>query len=169
LRLIFYVAPYHLCCDLIPYTSYKISVTPQFTCPQLLPELWKLPKYLLCRSTLHNLHNLSRRIPRRRLQEYMHMVFHYLHRVHPELIFMRYPLKHLSSVLSNLTYQDMFPILGYPHQMVLEIKDGMLCPPDSHAAVIQEKSLFAQTSLPRLAASRFPPVSKLTGIQRSFL
>lgn len=43
-----------------------------------------------------------------------HMVFHYFHCVHPEPIFIRYSLKHFFSVLSNLTYQDVLPILGYP-------------------------------------------------------
>jgi hypothetical protein len=169
LRLIFYVTPYNIRRDLIPHTSHKVPVTPQFTCPQLLPEPWKHPKYLPCRSALHNLHNLSRRIPRRHFQEYMHMVFHYFLRVYPELVFIRYLLKHFLSVLSNLSCQDMLPILGYPYNMVLQIKHGMLRPSNSHAALIQEETVSKQISLPRLTASRFPPVSKLTGIQRGSL
>ena len=169
LRLIFYVAPYHFRCDLVAYTSNKVSIAPQFTCPELLGELWKSLKYLPCRYALHNLHNLSRRISRRCFQEYMYMVFHCFYRVHPEPIFVRYSLKHFFSVLSNLTYQDVLSILGYPDHMVLKIKDGMLCPSNAHAAVIQEKSILKQALLPRLTASRFPPASKLTGIQRSSL
>jgi len=119
LRLIFYVAPYHVRCDLVAYTSNKISIAPQFTRPELLPELWKLLKYFPRRYTFHNLHNLSRRISWRYFQKYVHMVFHYFHRVHPEPIFVHYLLKHLFSVLSNLTYQDVLPILRYPDQMVL--------------------------------------------------
>ena len=169
MRLIFYVAPYHFCRDLVTYTSNEVSIAPQFTCPKLLAELWKPLKYLPCRYALHNLHNLSRRISRRCFHEYVHMIFRYFHRVHPEPIFVRYSLKHFFSVLSNLTYQDVLPILRYPDQVVLKIKDGMLCPFNTHAAVIQEKALLRQTLLPRLAASRFPPASKLTGIQRSSL
>ena len=51
----------------------------------------------------------------------------------------------------------------------LTFKDGILYAFNAHAAVIQEKALLRQTLLPRLAASRFPPASKLTGIQRSSL
>ncbi len=169
MHLIFYVAPYHLRRDLVAYTSNKIPVTPQFTCPKLLPELWKPLEYLPCRYALHNLHNPSRRVSWRCFQQYVHMVSHYLHCVHPEAIFVCYSLKHFFSVLSNLTCQDLLPILGYPDQMVLKIKNGMLRPSNPHAALIQEKALFRQTPLPRLPASRFPPVSKLTGIQRGFL
>jgi len=50
----------------------------------------------------------------------------------------------------------------------LKIKDDMLYPLHVHAALTQEKALFRQTLLPRLAASRFPPASKLMGIQRVF-
>jgi hypothetical protein len=60
-------------------------------------------------------------------------------------------------------------ILRYPDQMVLDIKYSVLCPSYTHASVIQEKALATQASLPRLPASRFPPASKLAGIQRSFL
>ena len=167
--LILYVSPYHLRGDSIAYTSNKISIAPQFTRPELLPQSWKLPEHLTCRYALHNLHNFGRRIARRCFQKYMHMILHYLHSVYPQPVLISYSLKHFFCVLSNLAYQDMLPILGYPYQMILNIKDGMLCPSYSHAAVIQENALIRQASLPRLAASRFPPASKLTGIQRSFL
>ena len=40
---------------------------------------------------------------------------------------------HLCSVLSYLTYQDVFPVLRYPHQTVLKIKDSMFCSSDPRA------------------------------------
>ena len=167
--LILYVAPYYLRRNSVTYTPNKISITPQFTRPELLPQSWKLLEHLPRRYALHNLHNFSRRIARRCFQKYVHMIFHHFHSVHPHPILLRYPLKHFLGVLSNLAYQYMLPILRYPYQMVLNIKYGMFCPSYTHAAVIQENALFRQAFLPRLAASRFPPASKLTGIQRSFL
>jgi hypothetical protein len=97
------------------------------------------------------------------------MIFRYFHRVHPEPIFVRYSLKHFFSVLSNLTYQDVFILLRYPDQVVLKIEDGMLRSFNAHAALIREKALLRQMLLPRREASRFPPASKLTGIQRGSL
>ena len=167
--LILYIASYHIRCDSVTNASNKISITPQLTRPKLLPESWEFSKHLPRRYALHNLHNFSRRIVRRCLQEHMHMIFHYLHSVYPQLILISYPLKYFFCVLSNFTYQYMLPILRNPYQMVLNIIDGMLCPSYTHAAVIQENALLRQASLPRLTASRFPPASKLAGIQRGFL
>jgi hypothetical protein len=53
--------------------------------------------------------------------------------------------------------------------MVLDIENSVLCPSKPHASFIQEKAIFKQTPMPRLTASRFPPASKLAGIQRGFL
>ena len=169
MRLIFNIAPYHIRSNSVTYTPNKISVTPQFTSPELLPQSWKFPKHLLRRYALHNLPNISRRIARRCFQKYVHMIFHYFHSIHPHPILIRYPLKHFFRVLSNLAYHDVLLVLRYPYQMILNIKNGMLCPSYPHAAVIQEKALFRQAPLPRLTASRFPPASKLAGGKRSFL
>ncbi len=78
-------------------------------------------------------------------------------------------LKHFFCVLSNPTYQEALSILGYPDQTILDVKNGVLCPSNSHDSFIQEKAIFRQTPSSRLMASRFPHASKLAGIQRSFL
>ncbi len=105
----------------------------------------------------------------RYLNKYVHMVFHDFHRIYPELILFRNPLKHLFQIFRNFPTQYVFPVLGYPYQMILQIIYGMLCPSNPHAVVIQEKALLRQAPLPRLTASHFPPASKLAGIQWSFL
>ena len=169
LRLILYVAPYYISRHLAAYASYKVPITLQFSCPEALPEPWKPLKHLPCRYAIHYLHYTCWRIPWRRFQKYMHVIVHYFHRVHPESIFLRYSSNYLFGVLSYFTYQDLLPILGFPHQVILKIKNGMFCPSISHVPVIQPKAMCGQTPLVHLAVNRFPPVSKLTGIQRFFL
>jgi len=169
LGLIFDISPNHVCSYFVPYTSDKVTITPQLTSPKILSQSPELPKHLSGRYTLQYLHHFRWRVFRWHLKKYVHMIFHYLHSVYPEPIFLCYSLKHFFCVLSNLTYQDVLSILRYPDQMVLDIKYSVLCPSYTHAAVIQKKALVTQVSLPRLPASRFPPASKLAGIQRSFL
>ena len=167
--LILDISANHICSHFVPYTPDKVTVTPQLTSPEIPSQSPKPFEHLSGRYTLQYLHHLRRREFRRHLKKYVHMVLHYLHGVYPEPIFLCYPLKHFFCVLSNLTCQDVLSILRYPDQMVLDIKYSVLCPSYTHAAVIQEKALATQASLPRLTASRFPPASKLAGIQRSFL
>ena len=169
LGLIFDISPNHICGHFVPYTSDKVTITPQLTRPKIPSQSPKLFKHFPRRYTLQYLHHFRWRVLRRHLKKYVHMVLHYLHSVYPEPIFLCYPLKHFFCVLSNLTYQDVLSILRYPDQMLLDIKYSVLCPSYTHAAVIQEKALVAQASLARLPASPFPPASKLAGIQRSFL
>jgi hypothetical protein len=169
LGLIFNIAPNHICGHFVPYTPDKVAVTPQFPRPKLSSQPAKLLENLSCRHTLQYLHHFRWRVFWWHLQKHMHMVFHYLQGVHPKPIVIRYSLKHCFSVFSNLTYQDFPSIFRYPDQMVLDIENCVLCPSNSHASFIQEKVIFKQTPLPRLTASRFPPASKLTGIQRGFL
>ena len=65
---------------------------------------------------------------------------------------------------------NIFPLLRHPHQVLLETAYDAFCPSCSHAMLISPAQPFRQMFYqPRLAASRVPPASKLTGIQRSFL
>jgi len=169
MRLIFNIFPYYVSGDFITYTPNKVSIAPKLPCPQLFPQFRKLLKYFTGRHTLQYLHYSCRGISGWYLNKYMHVVFDNFHRIYPELILLSYPLKYLFQVLRNFTTQYVFPVLRYPHQVVLQIVYGMLCPSNSHAAVIQEKALLRQVPLPRLTASHFPPASKLAGIQWSFL
>ena len=57
--------------------------------------------------------------PRRCLNKYVHMVFRDFHRIYPELIFLGNLLKHLFQILRNFPTQYVFPVLRYPHQVVL--------------------------------------------------
>ena len=58
-------------------------------------------------------------------------------------------------------------VIGYPDH--LKIINGMLRHSNPQATVIHEKALLRKAPLPRLTASRFPPTSKMTGIQREIL
>ncbi len=43
--------------------------------------------------------------------------------------------EHFFRILSNLTYQEALSILGYPDQMILDVKNSVLCPSNAHAAL----------------------------------
>jgi len=60
-------------------------------------------------------------------------------------------------------------VIGYPYHVVLKVISGMLRNSNPQATVIHEKALLRKAPLPRLTASRFPPASKLTGIQREVI
>ena len=169
MNLIFNIFPYYVSSNFITYTSDKISIAPKLPCPQLLPQFRKLLKYLTARYSFQYLNYLRRGIPWRCLNKYVHMVFYDFHRIYPELILLGNPLKHFFQILGNFPTQYVLPVLGYPHQVVLQIIYGVFRPSYSHAIVIQGKALLGQASLPRLTASHFPPASKLAGIQWSFL
>ena len=167
--LILNIFPYYVSGNLVAYTPDKISIAPQLPRPQLFSQFRKLLKYLTGRDTFQYLHYLRRGISGRYLNKYMHVVFHNFHRIYLQLVLLGYPLKHLFQVFRNFTTQYVLPVLRYPHQVILQIIYGMFCPSNPHAAVIQDKALFRQVTLPRLTASHFPPASKLAGIQWSFL
>ena len=167
--LILNVPPYQVRSNSITYTAYKIPITPQLPRPELLPQLRESLEHFPSRYALHYLDYSRRRIPRRSLQKHVNMVLHYFHRVYCKLIFIRYLLKHLLCVPSNLSCQYMSPVLRYPHKVVLQIKDGMLRPPNPHAALIRQNPTLEQAPTRRLSATRFPPASKLTGIPRGSL
>jgi len=59
--------------------------------------------------------------------------------------------------------------LIFNFRIMSEIIYGVFSPSSPHTAVVRDKLLFKRASLPRLTASRFPPASKLAGIQRSSL
>ena len=167
--LIFDIPPYQIRSNSITYTANKIPITPQLSRPELVPQPREPLEYFSSRYALHNLDYSRRRISRWGLQEHVNMVFHYLHRVYCKLIFIRYLLQYLLCVPSNLSSQHMSPVLRYPHKVVLQIKDGMLRPPNPHAPLIRHNLMLGQAPTRRLTATRFPPASKLTGIQRGFL
>ncbi len=60
-------------------------------------------------------------------------------------------------------------VIGYPDQVILKVIKGTLRHYYPQPVVIRKKAVLGQALLPRLTASRFPPASKLTGIQREFL
>ena len=169
MSLIFNIFPNYVCGNFISNTADKIAIVPQFPCPKLLPQIGKLTKYFTGRYTFHYLYHSCGRVFGRNFNKYMYMVFHYFHRVYPELIFFGNRIKYGLYVIRNLFIQNVLPILRYPHQMIFQIIYGMLRPSYSHAAVILKSDHLMQVPLPRLSASHFHPTSKLAGIQWRFL
>ena len=60
-------------------------------------------------------------------------------------------------------------IIGHPDQVILKVIKGTLRHYYPQPLFLRKKAVLGQGFLPRLTASRFPPASKLTGIQREFL
>ena len=169
LRLIFNISLDHFCGHLVPYTPDKVSVTPQFTSPKLLSQLRVFLKHFSCRYTLQYLYHLRRRVSWWYLQEYVHMVFLYCHRVYPKPVFFSNTCEYLFGILSYLPSHYLLPVLWRPYQMILKLVYSVLRPPYTHVTFISPAIIRWQTFSPRLTASRFPPASKLAGIQRGSL
>ena len=169
MSLIFNIFPYYVSGDFITYTPDKISIAPKLPSPQLLPQFREFLEHFSSRYALQYLNYLRRRVLRWRFYKYMHVVFHHFHRVYMKLILVSNPPKYLFQILPNIAIQYIFPILRYPDQVILNIINSVLCSSYAHAAVIQEKVPLRQAFFLRLAATRFPPASKLAGIQRGFL
>ena len=169
MSLIFNILPNYVCGNLIPNAADKIAIVPQFPSPKLLPQIGKLAKCFTSRNTFHYLYHPCRRVFRWNFNKYVNMIFHYFHRIYPELIFLSNLIKHSLQVFQNLFIKNILPVLRYPYHVILQIEYGMLRPSYPHAAVILKSDHFMQTLFPRLSASHFHPASKLTGIQWRFL
>ena len=167
--LILNIFPDYLRRYFVSYTPHEVAVLPYHPRPHRFAYIRKLLEYLSRRYTLHYLYHSCRSIRWRGFEEHMHVVFHYFHRVYIEVIFLRNLPKNLFNILTNFITQNMHPILRHPHQVIFQVVDGVFCPAYSHTAFIPPTRLAGQTSLLRLTANRFPPPSKLGGIQRSFL
>ena len=168
MSLIFNILPNYICCNLIPNTADKIAIVPQFSCPKLLPQIRKLTKCFTGRNTFHYLYHTGRRVSRWNLNKYMNMIFHYFHRIYPELILLSNLIKYDLQVFRNFFTKNILPVLRYPYQVIFQIIYGMFRPSYPHAAVILKSDYLMQIHLPRLSASHFHPASKLTGIQWVF-
>ncbi len=153
----------------VPYASHKVPILPYHPRPHGFTHLRKFLEYLTRRYALHYLYYPGRSIRRRRFHEHMHVILHYLHRVYTEAILLRNLPEYLLNILPHLPTQNMRPILRHPYHVVFQIVDGVLRPPYSHTVFISPTQLVKQASLLRLPANRFPPLSKLGGIQRAFL
>jgi len=170
MSLVFNISPDYVRGYFVSYTPYKIFITPKLSRPQLLSQLRKLPKYFTGRYTLQYLHHLRRRIPRWCLQKNMYVIFHNFHRIYPELILPRNPLKYFLQVARHLPTQYLFPVLRYPNQVILQIIYRVFRPSYSHAIFLPPIQVLRQTlHHPPHMGSHFPRASKLAGIQWSFL
>ena len=149
-------------------TPDEVSVIPKLSCPKLFPKLGIFLECLSRRDTLHYLDYFCRRVFWRCFGKYVHVVFHYFHRIYMKAILFGNMLKHFFQVFCYFPVEYLFPVLGYPDQMIFKAIDGVFGSSYSHA-VFYNSYYFAYQGLTRLTASRFHPASKLAGIQQKFL
>jgi len=107
---------------LISNRSYKVSITPQLSSPQFLPQPWIATKHLPRRYTLHYLYNPTRTVLRWCQQEQVNMIRHHFKRINLHLITLCNTLKDLLQPFSNAILQDQLPIkLRNPNKVILEV------------------------------------------------
>jgi len=117
----FDVPPNHFRRHLIPNRSYEVTLTPQLSSPQLLPQPWIATKYLTRRYTLQYLYYSTWAVLRWGQQEQVDMIRHHLKRINLHLITLCNALKDLLQPLSNTTLQDQLAVLRSPNKVILEV------------------------------------------------
>jgi len=159
--LVFNMPPDYVGSDFVNNTSDKVPIVPKLLSPKLFPNLGKLFKYLSGRYTLHYLPDFRRRIFWGCLRKYVHMVFHYFHRIYIEPIFLSYFSKYLFKIARYFFTQDMLPVLRYPHKVILQVIYSMFGPSYAHANFIAGLSNFRNLYLftNRVYAAEYPPAS----------
>ena len=154
----------------ISHTPDKISITPEFSRPQLFSQPRKLFEYFSGRYAFHYLDHSGRRIPRRSLHKYVNMISNHFHRIYCKSILLSYPSKYLFDIVTNFSTQHGLSIFRYPYQMIFQFIYRMLRPSYYHNTVISSSPSSRQMLISRcFAAIHFHPPSKLAGIQWFFL
>ncbi len=123
----------HLCRYLVPYTSDKISIVPQFPTPQLLLHLGKLLENFAGRNTFQPLRYLGRTIAWGDRKKYMHMILHYFLGIHLKAIPFGNLLKNPLQPIRYSLAQNHPTIFRHPHHMILEIVNSASGSFETHA------------------------------------
>ena len=127
---------------MLTYRSKEIPLLPKMSCPQMLPYLRKFLKDLATRNALQNPDHLRYRIPRRKRNQKMHMIFAYLAPINLKIKMLSYLLKNPLHPLLYRSSQHLLPILRTPGQMILGFIDRMSRPSQNHAAILGGKQPF---------------------------
>lgn len=136
--------------------SDKISVTPQFSTPELASQPCKLFKDLASRQILQYSHCLRNGISRWKRKKYVNMIRHDCHLFNVEIVCFCNFLKNLFQTLLKSARQNLLAIFRHPDYVIFRIVYCMAAPPDGHAYRIPQ---------PRFAGQPFPPHAKAWGIQ----
>jgi len=155
--------------DFVTYTPDKISIVPKFSSPKLFPKLRKFFEHFACRYALHNLHYLCRRISRRRLAKYVHVVFNHLHRVYVKTVLLSNFLKDLFQIFLYFFDQYVLPVLRYPYQVIFQVVDGMFSPMYAHADYIAGLPMFSNLNSSSTWGPAFIPPASWRVFSRRFL
>ena len=143
----------------ISNTAGEIPIAPYLAGPHLLLHLRELLEQFPRRYTLQHLHQLRRRIPGRRSNEYVYVILHHLHGVDPEPIFIRNLLEYLFHVPSHIPLQYVHPILRCPHQVILQIVNCMAALPKFHSSLISPNQLPCKSIYFALRRTAFLPTA----------
>ena len=115
------VPPNHCRRHLIPNRSYKVTVTPQLSSPQLRPQPWIATKHFTSRYALQYLYYSTRTVLRWCHQKQVDMIRHHLKRINLHLVTLCNALKDLLQPFSNTTLQDQLAVLRNPNKVILEV------------------------------------------------
>ncbi len=118
---------------LVPDTSDKIPIVPQFSTPQLSLHLRKLLQYQPGRNTFQPLHHLRRTIPWWDRKKDMHMIIQDLLGIDGKAIPLGNLLKNPLQAIRDSLAQNHATIFGYSHHMILAIVNSASGAFETHA------------------------------------
>ena len=122
----FDVPSYHLRGHFISNRAYKVAIPPQFSSPQLLPQLRMTTKQLPRGDTLYDLYHLAGTVFRWGQQKQVNVVSHHLKCVNLKLIALCNTLENILQAIPYRTLQNHFTVLRNPNKVVLEVVHRML-------------------------------------------
>jgi hypothetical protein len=145
--MIFDVTPDQIRCNFIPHPPCKISVLPKLSSPQLFLHLRKPLKNLTRRYTLQHSNHMGYRVPRRKIQKYMDMIWRYSQLLNLKPMVRRNVRKDFSDLPPNIFSLNPFSVFGRPYQVIFRVVNRMCTPPNCHAALISYFFCLWQTHL----------------------
>src|SRR5262249_20868593 len=130
------IAADHFRRDLVPYSTSKIAIFPEFSTPQAPLDPWKLAKDGPGAQTLEPGHDLRDGVPWWEGAKNVDMIWAHLHLFNGDVILFRYIGKKLLHPSLDFALQDITPVLGRPDQVIQGIVDSMGCASEDHAAIV---------------------------------
>ena len=106
---------------LVSFGAHNISISPKLPSPQLPSQPCKPEKLRSGGDTLHDLHDPGWRVARRGAEKYMHMIFHYFHRIDFHIIGFRHTLKYFSHCLGYLAGQKILSVNRRPYKVINQV------------------------------------------------
>jgi hypothetical protein len=140
----------HLRRDLITDSADKVAILPKLSTPELLAQLGKFLAQSTRRNALQEPDDFGNRVPGRKIQEQMDMVFRHLHFLNLTLEIRGDLAEQFGGAVPNIFAHNPSAVFGCPYEMVCGIVNGMTGTLDRHPAML------AHLCLPT-AGRTFPP------------